>query len=460
MFSKGFPYLTLAGPAVPGNGIHCLSPKEQLACIDRYDGWGGRRIKFVPASGSASRMFKALFEAREMLVINPHAQLSKAALQFFEQLPQFPFYPLLKAQKGFDPSNMKGVLDLLLDKGGLNYGALPKGVLAFHRYDGTFRTAFEEHLVEAARYATDSQRVASLHFTVSEEHREVFANLLQKVLPHYESLYHVTYRVAFSTQHHATDTLAVDQQNRPFRLADGSLLLRPSGHGALLDNLNALDQDIVFIKNIDNVVPEDRLPVVIYWKKVLAGLLLDYRKQVCGYLEQLQAGAAPLRLKEMANFLASAFGVTHPPMPSEQYIPYLFAKLNRPIRVCGMVRQSGEPGGGPYRVIDKDGSGSLQILESAQLPTIDAAATHFNPVDLVCSFKAYDGSTYRLSDFRDDSTGFISLKSKEGKELKALELPGLWNGSMSDWNTAFVEVPAETFNPVKTVNDLLRKEHQ
>ncbi|MFA5302733.1 MAG: DUF4301 family protein, partial [Bacteroidales bacterium] len=283
--------------------------------------------------------------------------------------------------------------------------------------------------------------------------------LLEEIRGDFQRRFGMDLHVTFSTQNPSTNTLAVDRQNRPFRTDDGSLVLRPGGHGALLENLNTLTQDMVFIRNIDNVVPEALLGPVIHWRKVLGGYLLRCRRQVYKYIGELKDHAAPLRLREMADFLEQTFGITHPPMEGEEFRSYLFSKLNRPVRVCGMVRSTGEPGGGPFRVKDKDGSGSLQILESVQLNGKKINSTHFNPVDIVCSFKDYDGKVYNLPDFRDDDAGFISYKSLEGRELKALELPGLWNGSMSGWNTAFVEVPLSTFNPVKTVNDLLRKEH-
>lgn len=459
IFSRGIPPLDIIGPAVPGNGIVCLDKAQQEELVTRYDQWNGSRIKFVPASGAASRMFKDLFAAAGMLRDNEKAELPEAAHTFFKHLREFAFYPQLSQLRGFDPDSPGKVLSLLLEKEGLNYGSLPKGLIPFHKYPDGPRTPFQEHLVESALCDTSEGETVNVHFTVSPEHEPLFATLLEGIRGDYQRRFGMDLHVTFSTQSPSTNTLAVDSQNRPFRPADGSLLLRPGGHGALLDNLNSLTQDMVFIRNIDNVVPEALLEPVIHWRKVLGGYLLRCRRQVYKYIGELKNHAAPLRLREMADFLEQTFGITHPPMEGEEFRSYLFSKLNRPIRVCGMVRSTGEPGGGPFRVRDKDGSGSLQILESVQLNGKKYDSTHFNPVDIVCSFKDYDGKVYHLSGYRDDDTGFISHKSLEGRELKALELPGLWNGSMSGWNTAFVEVPLSTFNPVKTVNDLLRKEH-
>lgn len=458
-FTKGFPFLDVNGPAVPGNGIIQLSLQQQYEYERRYNEWKGSRVKFVPASGAASRMFKDLFEASSLLSKSCTATLSGNATRFFDNLGKFAFYGPLSRMEGFNPSEKKKVIDLLLGSEGLQYGSLPKGLILFHNYPSGPRTAFEEHFVESAFYCTDPKGLANLHFTVSQEHLSLFSNLWNSVKARYQSRFGITFNVSFSVQDPATDTIAVDLENQPFRKNDGSLLFRPGGHGALLENLANMKDDIVFIKNIDNVVPEPLLSPVIHWKKVLAGLLLECRKKISDYLADLQNGAEPLRLKEIASFLEERFYITHPPVDPDNYRSYLYSKLNRPVRVCGMVPAAGEPGGGPFRVTDNDGAGSLQILESVQLQRPYPESTHFNPVDIVCSCKAYDGNSYRLTDFRDDSTGFISQKSLEGRELKALELPGLWNGGMSRWNTVFVEVPPATFNPVKTVTDLLRKEH-
>jgi hypothetical protein len=467
-FRTGFPYLSIIAPATPERGITRFDRDAQTAFVQRFDRWGGSRLKFVPASGAATRMFKALFEAKAQWEHSPHgAAVSPECEMFFASLDKFAFYDRLKTLPDVSESDRLSVVRALLDEEGLNYGNLPKGLLLFHKYRDGARTPFEEHLVEAALYACDAAGVARLHFTVSPEHRAKFVALTEAVVPAYEKKYGVRFEIRFSEQKKSTDTLAVDAHNAPFRHADGTLLFRPGGHGALLENLNEITESVVFIKNIDNVLIEALSGETVHWKKVLAGYLLHLRERIHGYITQIERGAGMDELEEIAQFLTRAFCITLPDAPPEEYAARLRDKLNRPLRVCGMVKNAGEPGGGPFIVRHADGSSSLQIAESVQLdlenPEINRlfqASTHFNPVDLVCSFSDYRGGRFHLPDFRDPATGLIALKSKDGRTLKAQELPGLWNGAMSDWNTAFVETPLITFNPVKTVNDLLRKEHQ
>ena len=328
----------------------------------------------------------------------------------------------------------------------------------------------EEHLVEAAFYASCNGE-AHVHFTVSHEHVSLFKEKLREVKNTYESLYNTSFEVTFSEQKPSTDTIAVNPDNTPFRNSDGTLLFRPAGHGALIENLNELDADIIFIKNIDNVVPDRLKDITVKWKMVLAGKLVELQKRTFYYLHKLDAGTySNDDINEMIDFLQHDLCCYKPDielLEGKDRISYLYHKLNRPMRVCGMVRNVGEPGGGPFLVFNKDNSISLQILESSQIDKHNKAyvkmfteGTHFNPVDLVCAVKDYRGRPFDLAMYVDKSTGFISSKSKDGRTLKALELPGLWNGAMSDWNTVFVEVPLDTFNPVKTVNDLLREQHQ
>ena len=466
-FRNGFPPLEVVAPAVAGNGVHRLDAVEQEELLKRYEGWGGSRIKFVPASGAATRMFKELYEAQVLLEQDPQAPLSGGgAARFFDTLQDFAFYPQLASDSRCVLSDRRSILHFLLSPDGLSYGSLPKGLLAFHRYNGVSRSAFEEHLAEAALYAKDGYGVAKVHFTISPEHRSGFERLAFRSLPEYEKRFGVTYQVAFSEQKSYTDTIAVSSKNLPFRQKDGSLLFRPGGHGALLENLSELSEDIVFIKNIDNVAREELLPQTVRWKKILAGKLLQLRAYTYEALHELEKHDSLLKIKEIALFLEKNFSITLPEVKGEEYASTIRGLLDRPIRVCGVVQHTGEPGGGPFVVRGADGSTSLQILETAQLNTktakgaaLLAASTHFNPVDLVCSFKDYNNSAYSLRLFSDPATGFISEKSKDGEVIKVLELPGLWNGAMSRWNTLFVEVPAETFNPVKTVNDLLRPAH-
>ena len=461
-FRNGFPCMPIVAPATAGKGIVQVSNEEQAELVNLFDEWGGSRLKFVPASGAATRMFKSLYALRDA------GKTTSEIDTFFKRLSDFAFYDdLMEVVKTPDRGNLQAVLNGLLEANGLGYGQLPKGLLKFHRYPEGARTAFEEHLVEAALYAKDANNVARLHFTVSPEHDGKFKTLLKKVQPDYEKQYGVTYEITISEQKKATDTLAVELDNTPFRNADGSLLVRPGGHGALLENLAEVKEDIVFIKNIDNVAPDRLKSDTIHWKKVLAGMMLKLRSQIAAYLAELEQGVESVKLKEIATFMAQNFCITLPEVEAGQYAALLYAKLNRPMRVCGMVKNVGEPGGGPFLARNTDGSQSLQIVESSQIDLHDPAvkkifqaSTHFNPVDLVCSFRDYKGGMYDLHKFRDSATGFISEKSKDGRALKALELPGLWNGAMSDWNTMFVEVPLSTFSPVKTVTDLLRREHQ
>jgi len=356
-----------------------------------------------------------------------------------------------------------------LDKG-LNYGSLPKGMLKFHNYGDSSRTAMEEHLAEGALYARNAAGNVNVHFTVSKEHLPYFKQLVSDKKSDYEKLFNVKYSVTFSEQKPSTDTIAANMQNEPFR-DNGKLVFRPGGHGALIENLNDIDADVIFIKNIDNVVPDKIKDSTVLFKKVIGGVLVSLQQQIDAYTELLESGKYTMdNVREIIAFVQQKLFVRNPEtkiLEDSDLVVYLLKKLRRPIRVCGMVKNVGEPGGGPFLAYNQDGSYSLQILESSQINLKDPeskamfdASTHFNPVDLVCAVKNKKGEKYNLPEFVDKNTGFISLKSKNGKELKALELPGLWNGAMSDWNTVFVEVPISTFNPVKTVNDLLREQHQ
>jgi hypothetical protein len=483
-FKKGFPYLQVEEAASVDNGIIQLDTERLQKNILRYEEKvtaGLIPLKFVPASGAASRMFKALFEALAEYEKsdNPEKVITgiKDVSQFVSEIKKFAFYTdLVKAieAKGAEKSGVN-LIDFLLNEEGLNYGSLPKGLLKFHTYKVGARTPFEEHLVEGAHYAMDSQRIVRLHFTVSPEHQSAFEQHLNEIKKEYEEKLKVTFEVAFSQQKPSTDTIAVDLNNEPFREADGSLLFRPAGHGALIENLNDLDAEIIFIKNIDNVVPDKLKQATIDYKKALAGILIKYQEKMFLYQKELNekhpAALDHAFLAEAANFLENTLN-THPATnqyytEKEELCYYLKEKYNRPLRVCGMVKNEGEPGGGPFWAKNPDDTVSLQVVESSQIDpesmqqqNIAKHATHFNPVDLVCGIKNYKGEKYNLTEFTDPETGFISKKSKDGKELKAQELPGLWNGAMSNWNTLFVEVPVETFNPVKTVNDLLRDQHQ
>lgn len=482
-FKNGFPYLQIEDTASVGNGIIRLNKEELLKRVDLYDrkiSENTKPLKFIPASGAASRMFKSLFEALEDFEkgISKEDVFSqnKSAKEYIEDVEKFAFATQLQKsiEEEKEEKNAKNQIDFLLNSKGLNYGSLPKGLLKFHSYKNGARTPFEEHLVEGAKYAKDCNGIASLHFTVSPEHQPEFEKLLNAIKENYEKELEVTFAISFSQQKPATDTIAVDLKNEPFRENNGSLLFRPGGHGALIENLNDLDADIIFIKNIDNVVPDRLKQPTIDYKKALAGVLLKHQTKLFFYQKELnEKGTTALDsafMAEASNFLENTLN-TKPAAnqyytEKEELYHYLREKLNRPLRVCGMVKNEGEPGGGPFWARNSDGTISLQVVESSQIDpesvqqqNIEKNATHFNPVDLVCAVKNYKGEKFNLALFTDPSTGFISKKSKDGKVLKAQELPGLWNGAMSNWNTLFVEVPIETFNPVKTVNDLLREQH-
>ena len=480
-FEKGFPFLKLfAAASVENRGIMLAGEEAQktyLAAWDAYKEGDKKIVKFVPASGAASRMFKNMFEFLGADYDVPTTDFEK---KFFNNIKNFAFYADLDAAcvknngKGIEAliseGNYKAVVANLLESADLNYGALPKGLLKFHKYEDGVRTPLEEHLVEGALYAAGKSGEVNVHFTVSTEHRELFAKLVDEKVAQYAAKYGVKYNISFSEQKPSTDTVAADMENKPFR-DNGKLLFRPGGHGALIENLNDLDADIVFIKNIDNVVPDRLKGDTVTYKKLLAGVLVTLQKQAFEYLQLLDSGH--YRHDELENIIRFVQQQLHcrkediKDMEDADLVIYLRKKLNRPMRVCGMVKNVGEPGGGPFLAYNPDGTVSLQILESSQIDMNDPEnkamfekGTHFNPVDLVCAVRDYKGNKFNLVNYVDKATGFISYKSKGGKELKALELPGLWNGSMSDWSTIFVEVPLSTFNPVKTVNDLLREQHQ
>ena len=464
-FKEGFPFMQLQKAATLNDGVIKLSNEE----IEKYTALYEKKVskltplKFVPASGAATRMFKSLFSFLE------EGKSDKSTDQFFDKLSDFAFADDLKKILPQDADN-KTIADYYLTQKGLEYGTLPKGLLKFHQYENESRTALEEHLVEGANYANNDGKV-KLHFTVSPEHLSRFLKLLNKVVPNYEEKYNVKFDISFSEQRRSTDTIAVNMDDTPFREKEGSLLFRPAGHGALLANLNDISADIVFIKNIDNVVPDRIKQPTVAYKKALAGVLLKYQDRIFDYQFQLKEWASEPLLMELSQFFEQELCVLPPVgfmgMNHNEKVMYYQKKLNRPLRVCGVVPNTGEPGGGPFWCKNTDDSTSLQIVESAQVDmnneeqkTIFNNSTHFNPVDLICSMKNYRNEKFDLMKYRDLKTGFVTQKSKDGKDLKAQELPGLWNGSMADWNTIFVEVPLITFNPVKTVNDLLRDEHQ
>ena len=426
-FKTGFPFLKLEAAAGIGRGIIAPDAAERKQYEDIWNAYkaeGKRVVKFVPASGAASRMFKNMFAFVDADYDVPTTDFEK---KYFDSIEKFAFYDALDA--ACQKNEGKGIKALM--------GAL---------------------------YAA-SNGEAHVHFTVSHEHMELFKAKVAEKADMFAKKYGIKYDITFSEQKPSTDTVAANPDNTPFRNDDGSLLFRPGGHGALIENLNEIEADVIFIKNIDNVVPDRLKPETVEWKQVIAGVLVSLQKKAFEYLRLLDAGATDAQLEEIAKFVSECLCTDAKGKKADA--AYLREKLNRPMRVCGVVKNVGEPGGGPFLTYNQDGTVSLQILESSQIDTNNEAymkmftqGTHFNPVDLVCAVKDYQGKPFNLPEFVDKTTGFISSKSKAGKELKALELPGLWNGAMSNWSTVFVEVPLGTFNPVKTVNDLLREQHQ
>lgn len=486
-FKKGFNFLKLEKAATPSDGIIVLNQNEIDTLIDLYNQQSQQKqiVKFVPASGAASRMFKLLYEFLEISdnpekvneAFNKSDDL-QSIKTFFVRIKDFAFSEdldlslkdrELSIDACLENKSYTAMLEGLLGDKGLSYGVSPKGLLKFHSYENEARTPSMEHLAEGALYAQSAGKLVKIHFTVSPEHKAGFIKHIDSNLAQFEEKYGITYNISFSEQKSYTDTIAVDLANEPFRTEAGNLFFRPAGHGALIANLNEIDADIIFVKNIDNVVPDKMKDDTITYKKALAGTLLKYQEKIFSFLNALDGEVVDNVTDEVLSFLKRDLKLKYFPEFDSviSKIDFLKNKLNRPLRICGMVKNEGEPGGGPFYAQNNDGTQSLQIVESSQIDfgddqqkSIANAATHFNPVDLVCGVKNYKGEKFDLTEFVDVETGFISKKSKDGRDLKAQELPGLWNGAMSDWNTLFVEVPISTFNPVKTVNDLLRPEHQ
>ncbi len=484
IFERGNIKVNITEAATIENGISRIDSAEKRELIENFDREkiNYSLIKFVPASGAASRMFKALHnfasefnpekhELREYLDASGDSDLRR----FFNHIEKLPFYKqaIFKTKKNhpdYDElshdAQYKVLVKTILDEDGLYLSDLPKGLVPFHRYDSHVATAFEEHLLEAAKYIAVGD-TARLHFTVAKGDKGKFEADWNEIKSRVEEKTGVKFDIEYSYQDPKTDTIAVDNENEPFRTEEGDLFFRPGGHGALIENLNRLEADIVFIKNIDNVVTEDALQNVIDHKKMLGGKLFQIRHKINSYLETLDKGNVPSKkLDEIQDFIHKELFIKNA-SNQDMFIEYIKDILHRPIRVCGMVKNEGEPGGGPFLVKDKNGEVSLQIIEGAQIDSDNPEqaktakeATHFNPVDIVCSLKDHNGESYDLHDYVDEEMSFIADKTKDGKPLKALERPGLWNGGMAKWNTIFVEVPVETFNPVKTVSDLLKESHQ
>lgn len=475
VFKKGTPYLPVERAAIPNDGIYLpCDKKEQFAKIGKETILEGKVCKFVPASGAASRMFKDL---SQFLSMNDKEEIegSPVISTFFEKLTNFAFYddligkcPEIKEKSQYTRDEQLKIIKVLLKESGLNYGNLPKAALKFHRYGNTSRTSIEEQMVEGALYTRDKNNICRLHLTVSKEHRAGIASLIEEKLPIYENKYGVHFKVDYSTQSPSTDTIAVNPDNTPFRDEEG-VLFRPGGHGALINNLNAIQSTYIIIKNIDNVSPDSMKDPTVFWKKAMTGIAATRMKQCHSHIKNLLTVAPKDNALTKAIEFLNDINVHLPSDLSnyskEEQKTKILSLLDRPLRICGMVRNQGEPGGGPFWVKGQDGVSSLQIVESSQIKpderdALMSSGTHFNPVDLVVAKERHDGSYFDLLAYTDEDAVFISQKSKNGKELKALELPGLWNGAMANWNTIFIEVPMETFNPVKTVLDLLRPQHQ
>ncbi len=475
---RGTFYYGLNRPCTIGDGIVSVAEGERKELVGRFEREQakGRMLKFVPASGAASRMFKDWH-----LLFAGSSPTSQEPDDLLRSLPGYAFYGDLAAaaaRQGTDlrtlveRRDLRTILGLVLTDRGLNYSNLPKALLRFHAYPEGNRTALEEHLVEAALHVRDAGGIARIHFTVSEEHRALVEDMLGRIRPGYEATYGVRYEIGLSIQMKSTDTIAVSLEGSLFQDDSGALVFRPGGHGALLENLNRLRADIVLIKNIDNIVPDRLKPQTVQYKKILGGWLLRVQEKAFGLLERLEKNDPDRSLLDEAvrlcrEELCIVFPASFERLDGRERRDFLFDRLNRPIRVCGVVKNEGEPGGGPFWIDEEDGAQSLQIIESAQVDFRSAgqkriwdSAGYFNPVDLACAVRDYRGNPFDLERFVDRRAVFISRKSQYGRDLMALEHPGLWNGAMARWNTVFMEMPIETFNPVKTVDDLLRKQHQ
>jgi len=484
IFKEGIPFVRLEKAAIVSDGITKLTKTREKKLVSRFEELNRllSLLKFVPASGAASRMFKSLFNFLEHY--NPDSESVDAYIErlndtdlktFFKQTNKFPFYDIvqerLKNQSGSGNDMKYLFVSEILREDCLNYGFYPKGLLPFHNYGKFTATPFEEHLKEASSYAAVNNK-AKLHFTISAQHQTFFNEELKTAGPRVSKATKTEFEVTYSNQKASTDTIAVTPDNELFRMEDGSILFRPGGHGALIENLNEQNADIIFIKNIDNVVIPKHEDGLATSKKVLAGLLLEVQQKAFAYADQLDRNdITGEQLHEIKTFLENDLNVrfldSFSSFSISEQLEILKDKINRPIRVCGMVKNEGEPGGGPFWIRDAHEHISLQIVESAQIDSSDEGqmtilknSTHFNPVDIVCGVRNFRGEKYNLLNFVDTKQGFITQKTQEGKELKAYELPGLWNGAMAFWNTLFVEVPLLTFNPVKTVNDLLKPAHQ
>lgn len=475
IYENGANYLKLNRPCDVNDGVVFFTPAQQKKLIDLYESEAGfyKVIKFVPASGAASRMFTDWFSAIE----KKHFGSKEIDRKFFGNIKRFPFFSFIAENKSglelLEKKDISGLLKFILRKEGLNYGDLPKALIPFHRYpDGKLRTALEEHLAEAAGYITSAQGVRHLHFTISPEHKKKISKCLKEITNKYGEVSPITYSITLSFQSPSTNTIAVNEKNQPLRNEKGELVFRPGGHGALLRNLNDLNADLIFIKNIDNVVPQILSEKIIPYRKMLGGMALRIQKETFNILRSLESGKYNnSEIDKIAAYCCQTLNIVFPSNFNQHTdktkVEIIFDLLNRPLRICGVVKNNGEPGGGPFWVDEANGTQSLQIVESAHVDKDNAEQSaiwsrsqFFNPVDMVCCIKNFNGEKFVLNDFVDIKACLITEKNEKGIKFKALEMPGLWNGSMARWNTIFVELPLKVFNPVKTVYDLLRREHR
>jgi len=451
-FKTGFPFCDIVKPAVVGDGIMVIDDDKYNEMANAYEDYAKihKIVKFVPASGAATRMFKDLFDFMKNNIMNDTVKTT------IENIEKFAFWDELKKYlpKDFTPTD---IIKNLLTESGLNYGNTPKGLISFHKYIDETKTPVAEHLTEGAQYASSNNNV-NIHFTVSHEHKKSFIKLLNVLIPQYEKKYNLKYNIEMSEQKPSTDTIAVNMDNTVFRNLDGTLLFRPSGHGALIENLNDIDADLIFIKNIDNVTLENLRRDTIKYKKILAYVLISLQQKIFQFIRDIDSGMADIN--KIHEFITKELGTK---LQNKTSLNEYRKILNRPLRVCGMVKNTGAPGGGPFWVNGQNGIINLQIVESSQIAPeskdIMNQAEYFNPVDLVCGVRDFNGNKFDLTQYIDKNTGFIAEKSQNGTPLRAMERPGLWNGAMANWNTIFVAVPASTFTPVKVVNDLLNSSH-
>jgi len=461
MLKRGAYYVKLVRPCRVGDGILTIPEREYHNLLTLHDEAmaAGRMMKFVPASGAATRMFQDWYRVL--------AGEFKDEGVFLSELEKYPFYSLLKERitaHGLEIGNLSGrqVAEFILTERGLNYGNLPKALIPFHRYREEIRTALEEHLIEAAMYIVDMKGVCRLHFTTPPHQWDLMASFIDQIKGIYEKKCGVVYALTLSPQSPGTDTIALGEDGQVVKDKVGQILFRPGGHGALLKNLHELRGDLIFIKNIDNVVREENLPEVAFWHKLMGGFVVEREREIHGLLREIKSG----KIKNAEEYVTEVLGLRIPREEGKK-AEFLYTSLHRPVRVCGMVRNEGEPGGGPFWVETKEGEISLQIVEEAQVDLSSPKemkkwreATHFNPVDLVCSLRDENGFNYRLFDFADESMALVTYKSEQGRTIRVVEHPGLWNGGMARWITFFIEIPTSIFNPVKTCTDLLRPTHQ